>query len=316
MTHAGGPAARLSAPAYFMSVLLVTLAGVGAAMLARPVFGHAVLQWAGLEQAPQAAADSFYVSRVAPLFRDHCIGCHGDTRQKAGLRLDSFAALMLGSRHGAAVRPGDAKHSELFVRISLPPSDDKAMPPSGKTPLTDDEVKVVRLWIAAGASGTVKTIKGAPKLVPPVVIPESDPAQVEKERAPLAAPVRRLQQRLPGVIAYEARGSANLEIAASLMGARFGDSELAMLAPLSSRIVRADFSGTAITDASAPALAAMTGLENLRLADTRITDATIAALAPLKKLRALTVSGTRATDAALASLRRRGVAIYADADVH
>src|SRR4051812_13155616 len=175
MAEAGG--ARLSAPVYFTSVLLLTLAGVGAAMLARPVFGHAVLQRAGLERVPQAAPGSFYAMRVAPLLRDHCIGCHGETRQKAGLRLDSFAALMLGSRHGAAVRPGDAKRSELFVRISLPPSDDRAMPPSGKTPLTDDEVTVIRLWIAAGASGTLKTIKGAPKLVRPVIIPDSDPAQ-------------------------------------------------------------------------------------------------------------------------------------------
>src|SRR5438874_3579509 len=189
---------RLSAPVYFIFVLLLTLAGVGAAMLARPVFGHAVLQWAGLEQAPQAAAGGFYATRVAPLLQGHCSGCHGEARQKAGLRLDSFAAVMLGSRHGAVVRAGDARHSELYVRISLPPSDDKAMPPSGKTPLTGDEVTVIRLWIAAGASGTIKAIKGAPRPVRPVVIPESDPAQVEKQRAPLAAVVRRLQQRFPG----------------------------------------------------------------------------------------------------------------------
>ena len=308
--------ARLSAPVYFLFVLLLTLAGVGAAMLARPAFGHAVLQWAGLEQAPQAAAGSFFVTRVAPLLQGHCIGCHGETRQKAGLRLDSFAELMLGSRHGAVVRPGDAKRSELFVRVSLPSSDDKAMPPSGKTPLTDDEVKVIRLWIAAGASGTVKAIKGVPKLVRPVVIPESDPVQVEKQRAPLAAVVRQLQQRFLGVIAYESRDSANLDVDASLMGARFGDAELALLAPLAARVVRADFSGTAISDASASALTGMTALENLRLADTRISDAAIGALAPLKKLRSLTVIGTKTTDAALASLRQRGVAIYADTDVH
>jgi len=89
-----------------------------------------------------------------------------------------------------------------------------------------------------------------------------------------------------------------------------------MLAPLATHIVRADFSGTAVTDASASALAAMTGLERLRLADTKIGDATIHALAPLKKLRSLSVTGTKATGEGLASLRQKGVAIYADADVH
>ena len=310
--------ARLSAPAYFISVLLLTLAGFGAAMLARPAFGHAVLQWAGLEPVPRALPGSFYTVRVAPLFRDHCVGCHGETRQKAGLRLDSFAEVMLGSRHGTVVRPGDARHSELFTRISLPPSDDKAMPPSGKTPLTDDEVTVVRLWIAGGASPTVpaSAVKGAPKLVKPVTIPELDPARAEKQRAPLAAAVDRVQRRFPGVVDYESRDSADLEVDASLMGARFGDAELAMLRPLAAHIVRADFSGTALTDTSASVLAAMTGLERLRLTDTKISDTTIRALAPLKKLRSLSVSGTQATDGSLASLRQKGVAIYADADVH
>ncbi|HEY8254371.1 MAG TPA: c-type cytochrome domain-containing protein, partial [Rhizomicrobium sp.] len=250
----------MSAPAYFISVLLLTLAGFGAAMLARPAFGHAVLQWVGLEPAPRALPGSFYTVRVAPLFRDHCIGCHGETRQKAGLRLDSFAEVMLGSRHGAVVRPGDARHSELFTRISLPQSDDKAMPPSGKTPLTDDEVTVIRLWIAGGASPGIaaSAVKGAPKLVRPVTIPELDPARVARQRAPLAAALQEVQRRLPGVIDYESRGTADLEVNASLMGPRFGDADLATLGPLATHIARADFSGTAITDASAAALAAMT----------------------------------------------------------
>jgi hypothetical protein len=125
-----------------------------------------------------------------------------------------------------------------------------------------------------------------------------------------------VQRRLPGVIDYESRDSADLEVDASLMGARFGDPELAMLQPLAAHIVRGDFSGTALTDASASVLAAMTGLERLRLTDTKISDTTIRALAPLKKLHSLSVTGTKVTDESLASLRQKGVAIYADADVH
>jgi hypothetical protein len=229
------------------------------------------------------------------------------------LRLDSFAATMLGGRSGT-IKPGNAKASELFTRITLPTSDDRAMPPSGKTPLSPDEVTVIRLWIAGGARGDLpaKAVKDAPRLVKPVVIPESDPAAVTRQRAPLAAAVQQLQARLPGVLDYESRNSANLTVTASVMSARFGDHELALLAPVAARISRADFSGTAITDASAAALAGMTALENLRLADTKITDATITALAPLRKLHALTVTGTKVTT--LSSLRQKGVAIYADTD--
>jgi hypothetical protein len=279
----------MSAAGYFGLVALVTALGFAGAMALRPAFSHFLLQAAGLETLPQASPGSFYMVRVAPLFETHCTGCHGAKIQKAQLRLDSFAFALQGGRHGAVIQPGSAKDSELFTRISLPASDDKAMPPSGKTPLTKDEVTVIRLWIAASASGTlpVSAIKGAPKPVVEAKIPEVDPRAVQKQRAPLVAMVRQLQTRFPGVVDYESRSSANLEVDASLMGPSFGDAELRALAPLAGRIVRADLSGTAITDASAQALAAMTTLRVLRLMDTKLTNATIQAL----RLRGVAIYG-------------------------
>jgi hypothetical protein len=310
----GRHSGRLSAAAYFGCVALLTLAGFGVAMLARPAFGHDLLQWIGLERAPQAQAASFYAVRVAPLLETRCVSCHGEKRQKSDLRLDSFAAVLRGGKHGPVVVPGDAKTSELVTRISLPASDDCAMPPSGKTPLTEDEKTVIRLWIANGASGSLRNIPGAPKPVVEVEIPELDPATVERQRAPLAAQVARLQDRLPGVIAYEALGSADLEINASLKGADFGDADLEALTPLAPRIIRADLSGTAVTDASAPVLAAMVKLKSLRLSGTRISDTGVRALEGAKALRSLAVAGTAVTAAALAPLKARGVAVYGGGD--
>jgi hypothetical protein len=304
----------MSAATYFGCVALVTLAGIGVAMLARPAFGHDLLQWIGLERAPQAQAASFYARRVAPLLETRCAGCHGEKRQKSDLRLDSFAAVLRGGKHGAVILPGDAKNSELVTRIFLPASDDRAMPPSGKTPLTEDEKTVIKLWIAHGASGRLRSIPGAPKPVVEVELPKLDPAAVEKQRAPLAAQLARLQQRLPGVIAYQALDSADLEINASLKGAGFGDADLQALAPLAARIVRADLSGTAVTDASAPVLAAMVKLKSLRLSGTRISDHGVHALEGAKALRSLAVADTGVTAAALAPLKARGVTVYGGGD--
>jgi len=302
----------MSAPAYFAAVALLTVLGLGVAAWAHPAFLHASLQGMGLEAMPRAAPRSFYAARVAPLFQTRCAGCHGDTRAKGQLRLDSFAAVMRGGKDGAVIRPGDPKGSELFRRISLLVTDDKAMPPSGKTPLTADEVTVIRLWIGAGASGTLRAIKGAPKPVLEVNIPDTDPAIVQKQRAPLAAAVQQLQARFPGLINYESRSSANLELDASLRGTAFGDADLAALAPVAARIVRADLSGTAVTDASAPVLAAMTSLRLLRLTDTKVTDKAVEALARLKALKSLAVAETSLSDTALAPLRQRGIAVYGD----
>ena len=304
----------LSAWAYFGCVALVTALGIALAMQLRPGFAHTVREFVGLEKEPRANPDSFYVLRVAPLFETRCVGCHGAGRQKAELRLDSFGAVMRGGRHGAVIQPGRIKDSELFTRISLPSSDDRAMPPSGKAPLTPDEVTVIKLWIAAGASGSQRVIAGAPKPVVEVKLPEFDTRAVEKQRAPLAAAVKQLQARFPGVIDYQSRSSADLEINASRKAGAFGDGEIQALAPVRSRIVRADFSNTAISDASAPAIAAMTSLRALRLTNTKVSDRTMEALGAMKTLRSVAAGGTGATGTALAALRKKGVTVYGGDD--
>jgi hypothetical protein len=143
-------------------------------------------------------------------------------------------------------------------------------------------------------------------------MPDIDPAKVRKLRAPLAAQVAQLQSRFPGVIQYDSRSSADLVVDASLKRGAFGDADLKVLAPLMDRIVGVNLSGTAVTDASAPALAAMPSLRTLRLMDTRTTDVTIQALAASKALKVLAV--TKAGEAALAPLRQRGVRLYEATD--
>jgi mono/diheme cytochrome c family protein len=297
-------------------VAAVTALGIAAAMAWRPAFSNSVMELLHLQAVPLAARDSFYAVRVGPLFESHCISCHGERRQKAALRLDSYAGALRGGRHGAVIRPGDVKSSELMERITLPAADDRAMPPEGKTPLSPDDIKVIRLWIAAGASPRIKAsaIKGAPRLVQEVAIPASDPAAASRQRASLAADVQRLSARYPGLLDYQSRNSADLELDVSSRGATFGDADLKEFAPLKARLVRIDLSGTAITDASAPLLAAMPALKVLRLANTKTGDGMVAALGTVTSLKSLTVTGTAATRASLDRLRSRGVVIYGDRD--
>jgi hypothetical protein len=304
----------LSAPHYFALVALVTGLGLVTAMALRPAFAHKVLETAGLEAMPQATPGSFYTVRVAPLFTQHCISCHGEGRQKAELRLDSFAFSMRGGRHGTVIRPGEVKASELMTRITLPAGDDRAMPPEGKTPLSPDDVTVIRLWIAAGASPILPAaaIKGAPRQVAEVTFPNLDPSATRRLREPLASVMQQLSARYPGILAYESRSSADLDLNAALSGTAFADDDLKTFLPLRGRIVLMDLSGTAVTDASAQAIAQMTALKTLRLTNTKTGDATVSALASLKSLRSLTVTGTGATKAALAPMSRRGVAIHGD----
>jgi len=255
---------------------------------------------------------TFYGARIQPLLSGHCISCHGPSKHKGDLRLDSYAAIMRGGKDGAIVRAGAPGSSELVRRVTLPSTSDDFMPANKKAPLSPDEVKLIEYWIASGATATqpadaAKNIPGSPALTPKVAeIPfeEVDPVAVEKERAGLAGTVEQLQRRWPEILTYESRSSANLAINASLLGSRFGDEDIVALMPIAERIVTADFSGTAITDRSANILGNMKHLMSLRLAHTKITDATVAKLTSLTELVSLNLFDTQITPSALASMEQ------------
>ena len=123
------------------------------------------------------------------------------------------------------IKAGDAKGSELFHRITLPRTDDDFMPAENKRPLSPSEVKLIELWISAGASGTqaADAIKDLPMdssstAVAEVSIEEIDPAVVARQRAALAPTVAQLQKQFPDMLQYESRGSANLVVDMSLAG--------------------------------------------------------------------------------------------------
>jgi len=255
--------------------------------------------------------NTFYGARIQPIFTRNCLTCHSPEKRKAGLRLDNYAGIMRGGKHGAVVKAGDLRGSDLFRRITLSSTDDNFMPKGGKPPLSPDQLKLIEVWIADGASGTASldSIKGAPAGVESSVKAEItfgkiDFAEVAKRRADVASILATLQQRFPNVLDYESRGSADLVVNALVMGDKFKDDDLAALTPLSKNIVMADFSRTAITDYSAPVLAGMKRLRTLRLMHTRIGDITVRSLTDLDQLESLSVFDTAVTPAALPALAR------------
>jgi uncharacterized membrane protein len=256
-------------------------------------------------------AKTFYGARVHPILAARCISCHGPGKHRGNLRLDSYKAVMRGGKDGPVVRAGNARGSDLFRRITLPLDHNDFMPKEGKRPLSSDQVKLIELWIASGASDTVHVdaIKDAPAdsaspIVAEVIFDEIDPATVTRLRAGIAPAVAQLQKRFPNILDYESRGSANLLLNASILGPKFGDSDLAAFTPLAEHITVADFSRTAITDRSVTAIAAMKRLRVLRLMNTGITDATVEGLGALDQLESLNIFGTRVTPAALPTVAK------------
>ncbi len=107
--------------------------------------------WGAPAAAKSAAVD--FVRDVQPLFREHCLGCHGPEKQKSEYRLDMREVAMRGGESGtAAIVPGKSAESPLIEFVSgLDP--DTRMPPkkSDKKRLTAAQVDVLRAWIDQGA---------------------------------------------------------------------------------------------------------------------------------------------------------------------
>jgi len=247
------------------------------------------------------AEPTFYAARVAPIFEQHCVTCHGAEKHKAKLRLDTFEQLMKGADSGLVIKPGDPKASELFRRITLAETDDEVMPSDGKPHLSADEIKVIELWIARGASAEkdvaefsdappLRAKKTAAPLAPDWHSRAAEIAALEKETGVKLVP--RSQVKTDGLILRTASRPT-----------RCDDAALAKLAAVADLIVDAELARTKITDAGLKAIGTFRNLRALDLTNTRITSAGLAALAELAHLETLNLTATAVDDAGVARIK-------------
>jgi len=255
---------------------------------------------------PYGGPGTFYGARIQPIFAQHCVTCHGRSKHKGNLRLDSFEGAMHGGKHGLVIKGGDPKSSELLRRIRLTPADADFMP-AERRPLSESEIKLITQWISTGASGTIPSDAvsiGSTTAAAEITFPDADPAAVARQRAEIAAAVTQFQQRFPNVLDYQSRGSADLVLNAAWMQSKFGDNDLSALSALADHIVSADLSNTSITDKSAVAIGTMKRLRILRLMHTHITDTTLQSFGSLQELETLSLFDTQVTPRALPALTR------------
>jgi mono/diheme cytochrome c family protein len=88
-----------------------------------------------------------FVGQIAPIFKQHCLGCHGSDA-KGGLRLDTFEGFEKGGKSGPVLVIGDADNSLLMGRLLAP---NEARMPKGGEPLSEMECLKIAEWINRGA---------------------------------------------------------------------------------------------------------------------------------------------------------------------
>lgn len=90
----------------------------------------------------------FFEQEVRPILANRCYECHGEKKQKGGLRVDHITHLKTGGDTGPALVPGKLNESPMIeaIRYGNP---DFEMPPKEKLP--DKEIAVLEKWVAMGA---------------------------------------------------------------------------------------------------------------------------------------------------------------------
>ncbi|MCB1123661.1 MAG: hypothetical protein KJT03_19060 [Verrucomicrobiae bacterium] len=245
---------------------------------------------------------------VQPIFLDRCESCHGDSKQKGGLRLDSMEAVRKGGDDGAVLVAGDPDESLFLQRLWLPEEDEDHMPPEGKPQPSEEEIRLLEWWVNSGAPAEMPIaeakLSGAmEKLVSNYLgfaVEEETPLP---DREEVMAEARRLENQL-GILTQSLDPREPwLEVNARLQFEAFGDDELKQLEPIAAVIRRLDLGETGVTDAGLVSLKDFINLRMLKLDRTRITDAGLTHLSPLTELRSLTLFSTAVSDAGLKALR-------------
>lgn len=237
----------------------------------------------------QAKSDSFYVQYIDPIWDKKCLSCHGDSKVKGGLRLDTFGALMVGGKDGPVIVPNKPDDSLLFKRVTLPEGHKQFMPAEGKPPLSKEEIAWIRAWIQQGASPTVTHLEG-------ISIREQRDIPLEPvgDYSALQPEIDRMKNA-PGakLLTVSAKPSDGLILNTLDVAGSFGDAQLAQFEKYAPYIVEVDLARTAVTDASFSTLARFTHLRAIHLDNTSVTGNGIEKLSGLKHLTYLNLSGTK-----------------------
>ncbi len=93
--------------------------------------------------------DDFFEKSVRPILVEHCFSCHGEQKQRGGVRLDGPEYLRQEIDGGEpAVLPSDLNNSRLLKAVRY--DGDYQMPPNGK--LEPEQIAVLEKWVTGGAS--------------------------------------------------------------------------------------------------------------------------------------------------------------------
>jgi uncharacterized membrane protein len=256
-----------------------------------------------------------YEDILEPIFEAKCVSCHNSLRAKGNLLMTSYENILkAGESDNPSITPGLPEKSEVYKRVVLPLDHDDHMPPEGKTPMTEDEISVLKHWISSGAKPETKVQKAkedpAVKTVIENLLPELSRyrrnARIESiKRKELENELVVIASTLGIVIQQDSSSEESFfAIAMSFPPAPFTNEQFKILNPYMEIFSKASLVASGIDDAGLYYVGQMVNLEKLFLQKTDIDGSGLVYLQDLPKLRVLNLSFTKVDDKAALDLLR------------
>lgn len=247
-----------------------------------------------------------YAHLVEPILEKRCVSCHSETKKKGGLLLTSYTALRKGGKKGDLIDTANWHNSLLIKRLTLPLDHKEHMPPQSKPQLSEQELSILRWWVAKGATDTL-ALRHLPSgdslgnLVKHII------QSSQSDRwAHLPNIKDETISRLGNHFCTIQRISANSQALSIQLFAHpdFSEKDIEKLLPLAKNAVELDLSGLPVGDAAMRTVARFKALERLEIDRTGVTDTGLAQLKDLNNLRVLKAYQTRLTDQSLPVFRQ------------
>jgi len=273
----------------------------GAPEKATPVFKKPI---------PDIAEAVVYKDLIHPVFQARCASCHGEKKQKGKLNLQDEEGILKGGKTGKAIVPGKPDLGELIRRLTLPIGSKDHMPPKNKTQLTDDELILVKWWLADSAdfdkkvhmmrqTGAIKPVLYAiQKGVDTQAVKISDVPEALVDPAP--DDVLNILKNRGIVILPVAKNSNYLSV--SFVIAPAADSSLPLLEKMAKQLIWLNLSGSKISDRGLQSVGKLSQLTRIYLNDTKVTDSGLHYLKSLKRLQYLNLVNTAISSKGLGQL--------------
>ena len=153
-------------PHVLLSSFVLMMAAIGCGPVHDQVDGTSVSQNRNLAlKTALAQPETIDFSQVEELvLKDRCVECHNPRDKKDNLDLSSYEVIFSLESQRQTVVPFDPGNSSLVGSVTVP-SGRRHMPPADKPQLTQDQIRLVQLWVEHGAKQlAIDTPKKPPTL--------------------------------------------------------------------------------------------------------------------------------------------------------